>query len=198
MECPYADLSTRISKPHRSTVETLEEIGQEMPVCPFHRHAGGPYAIKEVLDASKTWDTRESSQLLRDIGGGDRIREMCTRFYARAFEDSILKPFFFNDDGATQHAKRLGDWIIEKMGGEGTPWSDSGRSGLRQETHFKAWFSKKRDVKDRGTRFQLGIDFMRIMHIIGFSINPTDQPRASTVPIISSKHTQPPFVLMYR
>jgi hypothetical protein len=37
----------------------------------------------------------------------------------------------FMDDGAEAHGKRLGDWIIEKMGGEGHPWTDSGRLGQR-------------------------------------------------------------------
>ena len=58
-------------------------------------------------------------QLLKDIGGGDRIREFCTRFYARVFEDKELDKFMFESDGAEMHGKRLADWIIEKMGGEG-------------------------------------------------------------------------------
>lgn len=37
----------------------------------------------------------------------------------------------FMDDGAEAHGKRLADWIIEKMGGEGYPWTDSGRLGQR-------------------------------------------------------------------
>ena len=66
---------------------------------------------------------------MADIGGGDKIREACTRFYAHVFEDFQLDKFMFMDDGAEMHGKRLADWIIEKMGGEGTPWSDSGREG---------------------------------------------------------------------
>eukprot|EP00494_Astrolonche_serrata_P023338 UN23596 len=58
-------------------------------------------------------------------------------------------------DNAVDHGKRLADWIIEKMGGEGTPWSDSGRYGQRQSTHFKAWNSPARDPKVRGEHFKL-------------------------------------------
>ena len=35
----------------------------------------------------------------------------------------------FETDGAENHAKRLADWIIEKIGGEGKPWTESGREG---------------------------------------------------------------------
>ena len=54
---------------------------------------------------------------------------MCTRFYAHVFDDYQLDKFMFMDDGAEMHGKKLADWIIEKMGGEGTPWTDSGRLG---------------------------------------------------------------------
>lgn len=42
----------------------------------------------------------------------------------------------FEKDGAEMHGKRLADWIIEKMagdiqGGEGKPWTESGREGMR-------------------------------------------------------------------
>ena len=81
---------------------------------------------------------------------------MCTRFYARAFEDSLLAPFMtVYNDGAVNHAQRLADWIIEKMGGEGTPWTNSGRYGMRQPTHFKAWNSLARDPSVRGEHFKL-------------------------------------------
>ena len=92
---------------------------------------------------------------MKDIGGGDRIREFCTRFYAHAFNDNELDKFMFYNDGAENHGKRLADWIIEKMGGEGTPWSDSGRYGQRQPTHFKAWNNPKRPKKEIGDHFKL-------------------------------------------
>jgi truncated hemoglobin YjbI len=96
-----------------------------------------------------------TASLLADIGGGDRIREFVTRFYARAFLDTHIKDFFFLDDGATAHAKRLADWIIQKMGGEGEPWTDSGRWGMRQPSHHAAWHSHKRDPALVGQRFKL-------------------------------------------
>ncbi|KAF0699642.1 Aste57867_9825 [Aphanomyces stellatus] len=94
--------------------------------CPFHAHnAVAPASITHPVDLvvrhSTFITTDKSATLLRDIGGGDRIRECCTRFYARAFLDVQLKPFFFEDDGATAHGQRLADWIIEKMGGEAQP-----------------------------------------------------------------------------
>jgi len=61
----------------------------------------------------------------------------------------------FEDDSAAHHGKRLADWIIEKMGGEGEPWTDSGRLGLRQVSHSKAWYSEKREPSKRGRRFKL-------------------------------------------
>lgn len=99
--------------------------------------------------------TADTSNLLRDIGGGQQIRQMTTRFYARAFRDHTLSPFMFEDDGAANHGQRLGDWIIEKMGGEGPVWSDSGRKDMRQVSHFKAWNSKKRSPAVRGNHFKL-------------------------------------------
>mmetsp|Transcript_8940 Transcript_8940/g.13362 ORF Transcript_8940/g.13362 Transcript_8940/m.13362 type:complete len:263 (-) Transcript_8940:266-1054(-) len=95
-----------------------------------------------------------TKDLVADIGGGDRIRSMCTRFYEKAFEDSVLSRFMFEDDGAKAHGKRLGDWIIEKMGA-GTPWTDSGRYGIRSHSHARAWYSDKREPEKRGRRFKL-------------------------------------------
>ena len=61
----------------------------------------------------------------------------------------------FETDGAEAHAKRLADWIIEKLGGEGKPWTESGREGMRQPTHFTAWNNPKRAEKVRGDHFKL-------------------------------------------
>ncbi|KAF0697292.1 hypothetical protein As57867_011960, partial [Aphanomyces stellatus] len=108
-----------------------------------------------VVDHGTFTTTAKSANLLHDIGGGDKIREVCTRFYARAFLDDQLKPFFFEEDGATAHGQRLADWIVQKMGGEGTPWSDSGRWGMRQPSHAKAWYNEKRHPSVRGNHFNL-------------------------------------------
>jgi hypothetical protein len=53
------------------------------------------------------------------------------------------------------HGKRLGDWMVQKLGGEGSPWSDSGRHGMRQPSHQHAWHSHNRAPEDRGKRFKL-------------------------------------------
>jgi hypothetical protein len=77
---------------------------------------------------------------------------MTTRFYARANSDFVLDKFLFLDDGPAAHGQRIGDWIVQKMGGEGEPWTDSGRFGLRQMSHVHAWQSPKREPKDKGVR----------------------------------------------
>eukprot|EP01031_Cornospumella_fuschlensis_P032734 gene32735-39572_t len=146
-ECPFSDL-TREAKTSRGS-------------CPFHKHTiPSSYKIRDDVDLRVINGTHQVSEgtanLLADIGGGDRIREFCTRFYARAFIDKTLQEFFFADDGATAHGKRLADWIIQKMGGEGLPWTDSGRWGMRQISHRAAWNSEKRHESVRGRHFKLG------------------------------------------
>eukprot|EP00242_Pyramimonas_sp_CCMP2087_P001620 CAMPEP_0198231636 /NCGR_PEP_ID=MMETSP1445-20131203/115307_1 /TAXON_ID=36898 /ORGANISM="Pyramimonas sp., Strain CCMP2087" /LENGTH=230 /DNA_ID=CAMNT_0043912261 /DNA_START=472 /DNA_END=1164 /DNA_ORIENTATION=+ len=128
--------------------------------CPFHSHSIPPepkmHAPPELAIKGNTHVVSQGSiDLLAEIGGGDKIREFITRFYSRAFLDFTLKPFFYEEDGAEAHAKRLADWVIEKMGGEGRPWYESGRWGQRQSSHVKAWNSKKRDKGVRGSHFSL-------------------------------------------
>ncbi|RHY76088.1 hypothetical protein DYB37_006700 [Aphanomyces astaci] len=151
LECPFANVDLAIS-----AVDT----SQFAHTCPFHAHAAAPVAsitspVDLVVRSGTFVTSSTSATLLQDIGGGDKIRECCTRFYAHAFLDSQLKPFFFEDDGATAHGQRLADWIIEKMGGQGTPWSDSGRRGMRQPSHYKAWNNAKRHDNVRGNHFNL-------------------------------------------
>ena len=140
--CPFADLSIAISPldsergcpfsfhSHRQFDETSVTIKDSVPLAVSLM---GTHRVSEG-----------SAALLADIGGGDRIREVCTRFYARMHEDSHLKQFLFLDDGPVHHGKRLADWIVEKMGGEGKPWTDSGRFGMRQPSHHAAWNSARR------------------------------------------------------
>jgi hypothetical protein len=150
-ECPLANLSY-----------APEKEPERLKKCPFHVHhnpAPDNYTVTNEVPLNVRGGTHHPSantaQLLADIGGGDRIREFVTRFYARAFLDQHIKSFFFLDDGATQHGKRLGDWIIQKMGGEGEPWTESGRWGMRQPAHSAAWHNEKRDPSVRGQHFQL-------------------------------------------
>ena len=70
----------------------------------------------------------------------------------------------FETDGARNHAKRLADWIIEKMGGEGRPYTESGRKGQRTPTHTKAENDLKRDINLRGDPFVLS-DVLRWMSL---------------------------------
>jgi len=118
--------------------------------CPFHKKRHEAALIPNSKE--KIYETDE---LLKSIGGGDKVRQMCTRFYAHAFEDQTLTKFMFEKDCAAAHGQRLADWFIERMGGEGTPWADSGRSGLRQYSHFRAWNSSKRPEEELGIRFKL-------------------------------------------
>ncbi len=101
VECPFTNLARAVKS--------------EKGVCPFHSHTiPDSFHITKDVPLHVTNGTHQVSEksaaLLRDIGGGDRIREFCTRFYARAFLDESLREFFFADDGATAHAKRLADW----------------------------------------------------------------------------------------
>lgn len=129
--------------------------------CPFHAHrvpadfqmktANVPLALR-----GRTHQTSDgTARLLADIGGGDRIRELCTRFYALLFEDPVLSQFIFETDGAVAHGQRLADWIIEKMDADQTPWTDSGRLGMRQPSHFRAWNNRARHPAVRGSHFKL-------------------------------------------
>lgn len=136
--------------------------------CPFHKtvHNNGGESQNDQDDNQKKGSSlffknvhnnaiSTTEALLSDIGGGDRIRQMTTRFYAHAFKDQTISKFMFETDCAAAHGQRLGDWIIEFMGGDGTPWTDSGRQGLRQYSHHRAWDSSRRDKQDRGLRFKL-------------------------------------------
>lgn len=145
--CPFA------------TVDNNSLVNDEMK-CPFHKHfIPDEYSLTKLIDLRLDHGSHRTSvattQLLHDIGGADRIRELSTRFYARAFLDFTLKPFFFAEDGAVQHGKRLADWIIEQMSVDEQPWTESGRFGLRAAVHYRAWNNYKRSPQERGKRFKL-------------------------------------------
>ncbi len=135
--------------------------------CPFHlwTHAPSPQQAPPAahtdlarlrVDRHGDYDrSMESALLLRAVGGGQRVLEMTTRFYAWALADQHLKEFFFESDGAAAHGDRLGHWIVQFMGGEGNPWDDSGREGKRQSTHVKAWNSRLRPPQRMGRHFKL-------------------------------------------
>jgi len=88
--CPFSNADVDIDSIERATLQT----------CPFHQHAplSAPSMVsppKLARDGGTHVISQGSIDLLKDIGGGDTIRELCTRFYARAFLDFTLKPFFF-------------------------------------------------------------------------------------------------------
>lgn len=134
----------------------LENISK----CPFHAHVTPKkVTVTQPVPLNIHGRTHHTSKatatLLQDIGGGDRIREFCTRFYALFFEDKVLSQFIFEKDGAEAHGKRLADWIIQKMDENRKPWSESGRWGMRQPSHFRAWNNDKRHISVRGDHFKL-------------------------------------------
>ncbi len=146
--------------------------------CSFHKvvHVrtvpknGGGSSYNKSMNSRAYLFSGRTSKLLQEIGGGDRMREMTTRFYAHCFRDHTLKKFMFESDGAAAHGQRLADWMVEQIGGEGTPWRDSGRAGnQRQISHSQAWHSERRSRKDRGKRFQLDDCriWMRLMFLSG-------------------------------
>ena len=147
--CPNTDLT---QKPKHLQKDEINDF------CIYHKHTIPiSYSITKEIDSYSLFSSKSTGPLLIDIGGGDRIREFCTRFYSRMFVDDHLKQFIYETDGAEAHGKRLGDWIIEKMGCklEGEPWSESGRYGQRGPSHFKAWNNEKRDKSVRGKHFKL-------------------------------------------
>lgn len=97
--------------------------------------------------------TTASAKLLARIGGGRAILAITDAFYAKAFKDSIVCPFV--EDKSEPHGERLALWIVEKMGGEGTPWTDSRPPDSRSRSHAKAWHSHKREPEVKGRRFKL-------------------------------------------
>ena len=128
--------------------------------CPFHAHAvPDAFHVKDSVPLNLHGRTHYTSdataELLADIGGGDRIRELCTRFYALMFLDPVLYQFIFETDGAEEHGKRLADWIIQKMDEDQKPWSESGRWGMRQPSHYRAWNNHRRHPEVRGDHFKL-------------------------------------------
>ena len=126
-----------------------------LKICTFHSHT---HCIPEtnrllddiekllIVDADIHQAIKMTLLWLANISSWDITRVACTRFYA--FLDKTIQEFVSLDDGAEAHAKRLADWIIEKMDVNEKSWSDSGRFNQRQKSHFKAWNNVKRS-KDR-------------------------------------------------
>jgi hypothetical protein len=113
----------------------------------------------------------DTAELLQEIGGGQAILRMVDRFYQHMFEDQHLDQFVLNHNDP--HFLRLGNWIIEKMGGEGNVWSDElkvrsrcpvvvnlpmvGKHIVHDRTsaHVAAWHCPKRSPSVLGNHFKL-------------------------------------------
>eukprot|EP01134_Creolimax_fragrantissima_P002056 CFRG2056T1 len=108
--------------------------------------------------------SRSTYNLLQEIGGKDRVIGMVNRFYEHAFKDKLLDTFIA--DHNEPHGERLGLWIAEKMGDEGV-WTDVRPPHARQSSHFKAWYSIKREQTVSGSAFSLPdcIVWMRLMFL---------------------------------
>ncbi len=163
----------------------LEDVNNLNPFdseneCPYHktRHVlttpdgkvGKFIKVDKLNVVAGSFESNQASEaLLKKIGGGDRVRQMVTRFYAHAFKDATISKFIFAGDGAAAHGDRLGGWLVEKWGGEGQPWADAGRTGQRGPSHAKAWNSAKRARSDRGVRFKQDDCriWMRLMFLAG-------------------------------
>lgn len=131
--------------------------------CPYHR----AIALRVVRGSHQA--TQESAGLLREAGGAAAIHSITSTFYQKVFQDSHLQLFF--RDILDPHAERLGNWVVEKMGGEGAPWSAERRDrpanevilsgGIphvvhdRSSAHVAAWYSPKRPAEEVGEHFKL-------------------------------------------
>jgi len=110
----------------------------------------------------------ETSALAAEAGGLDKLKEMTTAFYAKAFVNPQLDQFIRSHDDP--HGSRFASWIAEKMG-LGTPWSDERRTRQtcpfsshghqfetpndRSSAHYAAWHSPKRTPEKFGVHFKL-------------------------------------------
>ena len=122
-----------------------------------------------VIDSTHT-ATRHTALLLRQAGGAAAVHRATAVFYQRFFDDKVLEQFIRKEKGGA-HATRLGNWIVEKFGGAGCPWSDE-RRGRGRDTaicaggravdvhdrttaHVAAWHSAKRAPENVGRRFKI-------------------------------------------
>ena len=127
-----------------------------------------PRVQLRVVDRSFA-GSAETAALLAEAGGGDALRRMAAVFYSRAFVDPHLDQFIRNHNDP--HGDRLGNWIAEKMTGEGRPWSEErsvrpreavrvagGQTVVvhdRSSAHVAAWHSPKREPHKVGQHFKL-------------------------------------------
>jgi hypothetical protein len=143
------------------------------------------YLLAEIGGQSQLHSVRCVVCSNLSILGGEAIRRMTSLFYERGFRDRHFSKFVADFD--TPHAERLGNWIVEKMTGEGKPWTlervertkcpmhaklGNGETHFvhdRTSAHKAAWFSPKRPDDEMGDRFNLRDSrvWMRLMFWAG-------------------------------
>lgn len=125
--------------------------------------------IPLTMNGNSFQGNQDTAILLREAGGGDAIRHMTDLFYQKAFSDPHLDQFIASH--GDPHHTRLGNWIVEKMGGEGNVWTKErstrsqeavilagGRKHVvhdRTSAHSAAWHCPKREAHLVGDHFQL-------------------------------------------
>mmetsp|Transcript_38327 Transcript_38327/g.53343 ORF Transcript_38327/g.53343 Transcript_38327/m.53343 type:complete len:256 (-) Transcript_38327:136-903(-) len=112
--------------------------------------------------------TRQTVELVKEVGGSEAIYRMTKRFYEKFFQNPHLDVFVSSHEHP--HGERLGNWIIEKMGG-GDVWTTERRERPpskvtlydgsthivhdRTSAHSAAWRCAKRPAAQAGRRFKL-------------------------------------------
>ena len=139
-------------------------------VQPSSRSISQPFRfIPLKMSGNSFQGSSETAELLAEVGGSPAIQRMTRLFYEKAFANPHFDLFIVNHDDP--HFMRLANWIVEKMGGEGKPWTREraersecpvrladGRMHVvydRTSAHVAAWFSAKRPADVVGQRFQL-------------------------------------------
>eukprot|EP00937_MAST-01D_sp_MAST-1D-sp2_P001341 g1341.t1 len=149
----------------RHAHDEAARAGVSSSSCPI---ASAPRVPLRVLGGTFE-GSNDTAALLREIGGAAALRQMVNAFYARAFANAHIDQFIRSHNDP--HGDRLGNWIAEKMTGEGTPWSDERRTRAREEVrvaggrtvvvhdrssaHVAAWHSPKRPAAAVGRHFKL-------------------------------------------
>lgn len=138
----------------------------QRPEPPRARHS---QRVPLVVVGGSFQGTPATAQLLAGIGGSAAIHRMTTIFYKKAFADYTLDKFI--RDHNDPHGQRMGNWLVEKMTGEGRPWSAERATRPqcpvrladnqtivvhdRSSAHYAAWFSPKREPHKVGQHFKL-------------------------------------------
>jgi hypothetical protein len=105
----------------------LDKKRAMLQVCPF-----ATKDIRLVIEDNAFHASVDTTRLLRAIGGPAAIHRLTARFYQHFVANAHLSQFIL--DEAETHAQRLGNWIVEKMGG-GPVWTE-GTDGMESARWF--------------------------------------------------------------